>query len=145
MQDLQLAGPSASDLHIRQAFRHSLTSSPACPSCPVPKMLITYCCNATGPKKFGIGFPHVLQTPFLARSRIFGVRSLQVTPQTPSVPQVIWNIWKRQNSLVFNGEDEAAAVTAKRCVADIRLWSFRCQDAVVKDVLISWCSNFDPP
>jgi hypothetical protein len=58
---------------------------------------------------------------------------------------IAWNIWKRRNALIFNSEDEDIQALSRWCLADVRLWAFRCNSAVLSSSLKTWCIQFDPP
>jgi hypothetical protein len=58
---------------------------------------------------------------------------------------IAWNIWKQRNNLVFNSIDEHMAFVARRCVEDVRLWTFRYPAETSKTILNNWCNGYDPP
>jgi hypothetical protein len=126
-------------------FQHQLATSVACPSCPldedVDHLLLTChraremwlffspASNLNGP----CSFPELLQ------------RRCQSLEASTVHLAIAWNIWKRRNTLVFNGTDEPLLVAAKRCVEDVRLWAYRCKNNDSSSSLNMWCTRFDPP
>uniref|UniRef100_A0ACD5XUL1 Uncharacterized protein n=1 Tax=Avena sativa TaxID=4498 RepID=A0ACD5XUL1_AVESA len=58
---------------------------------------------------------------------------------------ILWNIWKRRNTLVFNGMDEPRLAVIKWCTEDVLLWAHRCKRASSAFQLNIWCNQFDPP
>jgi hypothetical protein len=61
------------------------------------------------------------------------------------ITAIAWNIWRRQNNLVFNSEDEDLPTITRRCIADIKLWASRCNSANSASSIINWCIFFEPP
>uniref|UniRef100_A0ACD5X6H6 Uncharacterized protein n=1 Tax=Avena sativa TaxID=4498 RepID=A0ACD5X6H6_AVESA len=126
-------------------FRHQLSPSAACPSCTMDEasdhLLIT-CHRAYDIWSFffppaGGPIPCTLGEISMAYCRSFEETTICVA--------ILWNIWKRRNTLVFNGVDEPPLAAIKWCTEDVRLWAHRCKRASSASQLNLRCNQFDPP
>jgi hypothetical protein len=125
-------------------FRHQLSSSVMCPSCPldedVDHLLVT-CHRAHEVWAALLPADQDLTAPatdlLLSRSQSFEDRTIRIA--------IAWNIWKRRNALVFNSKDEPLHATIGKCIADVRLWANRCTKFHSSASLLAWCNLFEPP
>jgi hypothetical protein len=125
-------------------YRHQLAASAACPSCCSDEdvdHLLVFCHRA-----------QELWSTLLSADQDLNVTAEQLLISSSSSPEdltirtaIAWNIWKRRNALVFNSKDEPLQLVVANCVADVRLWAFRCPRPSTADNLKAWCNNFDPP
>jgi mannosylglycoprotein endo-beta-mannosidase len=126
-------------------FRHLLASSAACPSCPLNEdvdHLLLACPRAREVwEAFSPDNAALLPSSFNDLLLLYCQRREDSTINTA----IAWNIWKRRNTLVFNGIDEPASVTTQRCIQDVRLWAHRCSNVTSRSLLTNWCIQFDPP
>nr|TKW15479.1 hypothetical protein SEVIR_5G239500v2 [Setaria viridis] len=52
------------------------------------------------------------------------------------ITDVLWNIWKTRNALVFNGLYITASATVRNVAANLRLWAYRCMSHVDSSFLL---------
>ncbi|KAK1642427.1 hypothetical protein QYE76_060232 [Lolium multiflorum] len=126
-------------------FRHRLADSGLCPSCPleedVDHLLLT-CPRAREIWQF---FNFDLGARGIAGFPALFTNCCRNLEETTVVTAILWNIWKRRNSLVFNNQDEPLMMVTRRCLADLRLWAHRCTVPTSASMITNWVFSFEPP
>lgn len=121
-------------------FRRGLSNSDKCPFCDCPETtshMLLHCQSIQGVWS-------ALQSIHPDATSVNDIIDLSTNRQPPDrvhssvLLLVLWNIWKRRNSMVFNAVLEDVNTVIERCSADASLWAHRCSSPTPQRLMADW-------